>query len=435
MRNIKFILITSLLCITAMASAQSIREEILADTKKSVGVYYLYEAPAKVLTKAPKGYKPFYISHYGRHGSRYMLTNEMYDGLKIMFDEAAKAGALSAFGKDVHERVKAVCEEARDRGGELSPKGFEQHRGIAERMYRNYPALFKGDAKIYAQSTHVLRCIHSMYSFNGRLKELNPKLDITFEGGKRPTRHLNFLSGLPDLDIDPEYNKFIKKGPWVKELEAFEEEHLPTGRLMNSLFSDKEYAASIDDRKLMRELLDFARSVRNMEVEFNFDDVFTAEEFYWESVVDNYEFYIKRGPSELNAGYGRYYADDILVEILEKADAAVAGNGPAADLRFGHDGNILCFLDLMEIGNCSVHVDDPVAASEAWPVFRITPMAANLQMIFLRNKAGDVIVKFLLNEQETSLPIESIDGVHYRWSDVRRFYQDILDNLVKPSFK
>ncbi len=432
MKNIRFILIPMLLCAAAAASAQSIREEIFADPQKASGVYYLYEAPTKALTKAPKGYKPFYISHYGRHGSRYMLTNDMYDELKVIFDKAAEADALTPFGKDVHERVKMLCEEARDRGGELTPKGFEQHRGIAERMFHNYPMLFKGDAQIYAQSTHVLRCIHSMYAFNERLKELNPKLNISFEGGKRPTRHLNFLSGLPDLDIDPKYNQLIKKGPWVKELAAFEEEHLPTERLMNALFSDKEYAASVNDRKLMRDLLEFARSVRNTEADFNFDDVFTTEELYWESVVDNYEFYVKRGPSELNYGFGRYYADDILVDFIERADAAIAGNGLTADLRFGHDGNLLCFLDLMEIGFCSVHVDDPVAASEAWPVFRVTPMAANLQMVFLRNKAGDVIMKFMLNEEEVTLPIESIDGVHYRWTDVRNFYQGILDNLVKP---
>ena len=30
-----------------------------------------YEFNPIVDTKAPKGFKPFYISHYGRHGSRY----------------------------------------------------------------------------------------------------------------------------------------------------------------------------------------------------------------------------------------------------------------------------------------------------------------------------------------------------------------------------
>ncbi len=64
-------------------------------------------------------------------------------------------------------------------------------------------------------------------------------------------------------------------------------------------------------------------------------------------------------------------------------------------------------------------------------MYQITPMAANIQVIFFR-KGDDVIVKFMHNERETKIPIESIDGVYYKWNDVRKFYMDILDNLEKP---
>ena len=39
--------------------------------------------------------------------------------------------------------------------------------------------------------------------------------------------------------------------------------------------------------------------------------------------------------------------------------------------------------------------------------YKITPMATNLQFVFYRNKANDVLVKVLLNEDEATLPIKS----------------------------
>ena len=44
--------------------AQATREEIFNDIATTGGVYYAYPGPSGVQTKAPKGYEPFYISHY-----------------------------------------------------------------------------------------------------------------------------------------------------------------------------------------------------------------------------------------------------------------------------------------------------------------------------------------------------------------------------------
>ena len=49
--------------------------------------YYLYKAPTEPAAKPPKGYKPVYISHYGRHGARYNYKQEGYDDLKAFFEK------------------------------------------------------------------------------------------------------------------------------------------------------------------------------------------------------------------------------------------------------------------------------------------------------------------------------------------------------------
>lgn len=60
--------------------AQSIREEIQKNIRCSASNYMAYPNPHQhELTPAPGGKKPFYISHYGRHGSRYHNLPATYD--------------------------------------------------------------------------------------------------------------------------------------------------------------------------------------------------------------------------------------------------------------------------------------------------------------------------------------------------------------------
>ncbi len=72
LRRICIVLIASMLGL--FSYAQPYKDEIASHPEKAGGVYSSYVVPPESLTKAPKGYKPFYISHYGRHGSRYHLS-------------------------------------------------------------------------------------------------------------------------------------------------------------------------------------------------------------------------------------------------------------------------------------------------------------------------------------------------------------------------
>lgn len=44
----------------------------------SAGIYHSYEYRPGPAAPVPDGYEPFYISHYGRHGSRYHSKEEAY---------------------------------------------------------------------------------------------------------------------------------------------------------------------------------------------------------------------------------------------------------------------------------------------------------------------------------------------------------------------
>ena len=126
----KILTLTLAIVVAITATAQTAREKIFADPSYALGVYRLYPTEFKEQTPVPKGYKPFYISHYGRHGSRYVLRDEKFDRAYNVFADAAYFGKLTDFGKDIYDRMTRAKEGAYGRGGELSLKGQEQHRQI-----------------------------------------------------------------------------------------------------------------------------------------------------------------------------------------------------------------------------------------------------------------------------------------------------------------
>ena len=55
-----------------------------------------------------------------------------------MLDPLRGARACAYRFEDTHQRLLKVWEEAEGHGGDLTPLGVRQHRGIAERMYASF---------------------------------------------------------------------------------------------------------------------------------------------------------------------------------------------------------------------------------------------------------------------------------------------------------
>ena len=75
-------------------------------------IYYAYPAPEGVRTPAPAGYAPVYISHYGRHGSRWRTADEHYKVVVDVFDSLYQCKGLTPLGEDVRRRLHVVWEDA-----------------------------------------------------------------------------------------------------------------------------------------------------------------------------------------------------------------------------------------------------------------------------------------------------------------------------------
>lgn len=405
-------------------NAQTTFEEISADLNKAGGVYLAYPTVETKQTPAPKGYKPFYVSHYGRHGSRYLLSDRDYQWIIQLMEKAETVNGLTPLGHDVLKRLNMVWKEAQGRAGDLTPLGVRQHQGIAERMSKNFPEVFRGKRHVSARSTVVYRCAMSMVAFGDRLKQLNPQLDMSYEMSEKYMSYLNYHSARS--------NAFThgKNGPWVEEYRKFEEAQVHPDRLVSTLFSNADFIrCEVNPSELMWGLYWIAVDMQDMETPVSFFDLFTAKEMFdlWQCV--NYRFYMGNANPLASNGIVMANAKSLVENILESADAAIKDRSIAATLRFGHDGNVIPLLALLQIENFDVAVAGPAEVYKHWCDFKATPMASNVQIVFFENKAGDILVKFMHNENEVHVPVKTDQWPFYHWNDVKEYYQKRLSTL------
>ena len=73
MKKLRIFRDAALLTIAALSSLSAMAAEPTVANRKLGATYYAYpypELPLPKLTDAPKGYEPFHMEHYSRHGSR-----------------------------------------------------------------------------------------------------------------------------------------------------------------------------------------------------------------------------------------------------------------------------------------------------------------------------------------------------------------------------
>ena len=85
-------------------------------------------------------------------------------------------------------------------------------------------------------------------------------------------------------------------------------------------------------------------------------------------------------------------------------------------------------LSLMDLENYNVYTptDQSHNHMAAW---KYLSMTVNLQMVFYQNNKSDVLVKFLCNERETTIPsLNAINGYYYKWDEVRSHILNRIGN-------
>lgn len=426
----KLCLFLPLLMLALGVFAQKPRQEMKKNVCLSASNFLAYPGPQQThLTPAPEGMTPFYLSHYGRHGSRYMSKIKEYDHPYDILARAKRLGKLTELGEDVMERVMRIRDEADSRLGELTPLGAKQHRGIARRMMERFPQVFEGDACVDARSTLSVRCILSMQNELIQLVSMNPKLRITSDAS---LHDMSFMS-LTDKNLVSKAASIESRGAY----DAYCQRHACWQRVIGQLFNDTAYVNNyVDGERLNYYLFRMASNVQNMELRNSLTlyDLYNDDEIYQNWQSNNVFWFLGYSHSPITGGEQPFVQRNLLRRIISDADSCLQLAHPGATLRFGHDTVLLPLVCLLGVNGYDAPIDDlDKLEKRGWVDYRVFPMACNLQIVFYRRSATDkeVLLKVLLNENEATLPLPSDLAPYYRWSDFRDYYLKKLSTYVE----
>lgn len=414
----RFLTTIFLLGVTLASYAQlspQMEAYIRENPRRAAGVIHSYEFLPIKDTPAPGGFKPFYISHYGRHGSRSHSTDKPYVLLRDCLQAAAKEGIITPSGDSLLACAKQMIELHNGMDGRLTPRGAREHELLAKRMYQRYPRVFK-KGEVHVISSDVPRCLVSMAAFTSSLKACKKDISFTFDCGAV-------------------YQRIItKNSPHSIKGKAYADAHsaltnipIDTTAVYKRFFTDTARGRELTGkpRNFISAIFNLARFAEAYDIEEN-----RYSFLPWEAVVTTYARHALQ--SYLSYCNSVAYGDEALKEVavladmmVKKADQAIAGAPVAADLIFGHDLPFMClcsFFGLEGFGYPRLTAEE---AYSSWPGAKLCTFASNLQMIFYKNRKGDVLVKFLANEQETLIPeIEPFSGPYYKWEDVKKYIEN-----------
>lgn len=399
----------------------SAKDEIAANRYLAGSNYLDYDRqlPTKALTPAPKNYEPYYLSHYGRHGSRWLINESNYTRPINTLKAAKEQGKLTPLGQQTLETLEAIYATSHKRLGDLTTVGERQHHGIGKRMAQNFPEIFKTkDLRIDARSTTVFRCILSMIAECEELAAANPTARIHNDVSESLQYYLN-------QPWDGQVREEGKKGD--KETTEYALRWTHPERLMKALFNDQTYVYNnVGANALMRQLFHVACNMQSHDTDLELFSLFTDEEVYDLWRQNNIGWYLDYGHSPVSGKKMPFSQRNLLRNIIETADTVTQTQ---ATLRFGHEVCVMPLACLLELDNCGMAIDNLDELDTYWRNYRIFPMACNVQLVFYRpkkGKQGDILVKALFNEREAYLPIPTDQWPYYKWQDLRQYYLDKL---------
>ena len=396
----------------------------LSDLERTASVYHSYEFNPIADTPAPEGFVPFYIAHYGRHGSRRLTDAFVADALEPL-DAAEKRGGLTVEGTTLLADIRKIAAVHDGMAGQLTERGAEEHKMLARRMAARFPGVFAGERRIHCQSSIYPRVLISQANFTMVLKDAAPLVSFDFITGDK---FLNLLNG-PQFSRD-DVNADARIRESVNAHAASAINPLP---IVKRFFA-QDFAPG-EPLKFVRDLFVVASICQCCSTELAGLDIyryFTLPEIEAISRVLEAEHYAVMANSaefgDIQLRGSRNMARDFAI----RAEEAIADGSIAADLRFGHDSGLWPFVGLLGLEGPG----DRVPFAESWqkcPAWKWMPMASNIQMVFYRNGKDEVLVKVLYNEREMHIRgLEPVSWPYYRWSDLRKRFLREEKDFIKP---
>lgn len=404
--------------------SQVTQDNLMKQMTKAGCLFHSYEFDDINDTPPPAGFKPFYISHYGRHGSRYHTLEKFFAESYLTLEKARLAGNLTAEGEYLLKQTDSLYRLHDGMLGVLTPKGAVEQKTLAKRMCGRFPEVFagKGVRQIESYSSDIPRCILSLAAFTGTILSQYPGIDVSYESGERCSRYLRITDTYAP-----------SKEYYYPLMHEAIEKSCDWSSVMEKLFVDPSLA-EISPYGLASHIWGAWAICECVEdVHIDIMKYFTKEQLFntWKLRSQYYYQILARSDK-----FGEASAEGtavLLKDFLEKADKAIASDNTAATLRFGHDSILMPLMALVGIDEFDDRhsEQDPIVAK--WDLGTFVCMASNVQMVFYKNRAGQILVKILYNEKETTIPaISPFRDCYYEW-DVLRAYLDRKITAAAPA--
>ena len=373
---------------------------------------HCYEFHPETDTPAPAGFKPVYLSHYGRHGARTgMKVGDTYDKVLAVLEKADSLKFLTPEGDSLLAEVRQVADYYDGMEGRLTRVGEAEQHELAKRIYKRYRPVFRrGCKRVRVELSTVPRSIVSGMCFVQTLTAAQPDLQYTFDSGEKYFAYINNTASKPIIAgvkalRDSLNALFVSDG----------------AEFCRRVFKDPERGLSLignpDD--FQRKIWECAREGKASGVEA---DMFRhlpepVLRKWWADAIR--ALYLCHGNSLEYGDLRMERARPLVRVMMSQADEALSSGSVAADLKFGHDYPLIAtagYFGLEGVGDRLSWQDLP----DAWSDPTNITFATNFQMAFYRNRKGDVLVKFVYNGRERKLrDLTPVSGPYYSWPEVR----------------
>ena len=374
--------------------------------------YHSYEFHKYKYTPVPRGYKEVYVSHYGRHGSRYMTYDSAHEYVIKKLNQLKEAGLLNERGEILLEQTKLMLEMNQNNLHSLSPRGYMEHAQLGDSFFKRNSKLLKGPVFVRAISSTSPRCQNSMGSFCGALLKNNPKIKILQDSKQEYMRYISNVDSASAI-IKSDVRKIIDSLNTTLNPEP----------VIRPIVTDYEKSAALFNNpiKFEKYLHVVASIAQDLPADIDIMDYLPFEEAYKLWSIKTADLYLNHCNSAQFGDIRVPFAGTLVEDFITKADESLGGGEFSVDLRFGHDYPLMAFLAYLGIEGFDGRYE--VGDTDNWLSSKNMHMGTNIQMMFYRGKKGDVIVKLLHNERETSIPALG-PGPYYDWEVLKQYLRD-----------
>lgn len=409
-----------------------IQASVHAQTKQLyAGTKTPYPTPAQQYTPPPAGFKPVFVNHVGRHGSRFFTKAGSDQMVLAILNKAQQQKALTPLGQQLLGMTQRFVAIQKENYENITGLGKEEQARIAKRMLNNYPDAFTGKG-LEILATHKVRTQQSATAF---LTSFN-----NYKGNKQSTIVPDSLdTTLRFYDLSAVYQAYKKSTAVSAPIDSLLKDAKTAAmakaickRVFKPGFETEPtdfiiglyemYCGRFSIPEEMKQHSFTAKSI-------DFSIAFNTRQLQWLDFINGAEDFYEKGAGHDTLGIQATVAAPLLSDFINSTNAIVNHTKQEdAILRFTHAEAISPFATLLGIPQASVPVASVYQYNKHWSAAAIIPLSANIQWVVYSNGA-EYLVKALLNEKEVSLPVPAFQGPYYRWNDLRDYYQKKLKAL------